>query len=309
MPMTNRDKVINMNGMHNQVAAETIVVPNKKPSKLIEKLPCLPAMIGKLAFKSSTFQITDTLPALSAQQNDFLIEEKHLNKFRAICGFKPGSKLPPTYLQALAMPLVLNIMSNSEFPIRAIGKMHLRNQVSVLENFDLRQPISLTASIGDSLLTSRGLEWNMDFRAVVDNKLIWSGASTYLYNCETGMSRREKSKLVRGDNPQEWLVPSGTGRRYGRISGDCNPIHLSSLTAKMFGFESAIAHGMWSKSRCLAELEDQLPESGYSVNVAFHRPLYLPSKVQFYTRQLETGKHFSLFNCLGEKAYLTGLIT
>ena len=43
-------------------------------------------------------------------------------------------------------------------------------------------------------------------------------------------------------------------------------------TAKLFGFKSAIAHGMWSKSRCIAALEDQLPESGYSVDVVFHRP-------------------------------------
>ena len=295
--------------MNNLQSVETIDLPNTKPSMLIEKLPCLPALIGKLAFKSSTYQITDQLPALVARRNDLLIDEKHLNNFRAICGYNPGSKVPATYFQALAMPLVLNIMSNSRFPIRALGKMHLRNKVSILENFDPRQPINLMASIGDSLLTSRGLEWNMDFSATIDNQQVWSGVSTYLYNCETGMSRREKSQLIRGDNPQEWLVPKGTGRRYGRISGDCNPIHLSSLTARMFGFRSAIAHGMWSKSRCLAALEDQLPESGYSVDVAFHRPLYLPSEVKFYTRQLETGKHFSLFNYKGEKAYLTGLIS
>ena len=276
---------------------------------LIEKLPCLPALIGKLAFKSSTYQIADTLPAISARQSDLLVDEKHLNRFRTLCGYKPGSIMPATYLQTLAMPLVLNIMSNSQFPIRAIGKMHLSNQVSVHENFDLRQPVSLTASIGSSLLTSSGLEWNMDFAAMVDNHRVWSGTSTYLYNCETGMSRREKPKLIRGDNPQNWLVPNGVGRRYGRISGDCNPIHLSNLTAKLFGFRSAIAHGMWSKTRCIAALEDQLPESGYSVDVSFMRPLYLPSKVKFYTRQLESGQHFSLFNYMGEKAYLTGLIS
>ena len=302
------DKVISMTNMNNQQAV-TIDVPITKPSMLIEKLPCLPALIGKLAFKSSTFQITDSLPALSAEYKELLIDEKHLNAYRKLCGFKPGNKLPATYFQTLAMPLVLNIMSNSQFPIRAIGKMHLRNQVSVLESFDLRQPVNLTASIGGSLLTSRGLEWDMDFTAMVDNQLVWSGTSTYLFKCETGMSRREKPKLIRGDNSQDWHVPKGTGRRYGRISGDCNPIHLSSFTARLFGFKSAIAHGMWSKTRCIAALEDQLPESGYSVNVTFHRPLYLPSDVKFYTRQLESVQHFSLFNYQGEKAYLTGLIS
>jgi hypothetical protein len=307
--MTNRDKVISMKHMNNQQTFDTTIISPAKPSMLAGNLPCLPALLARLALKSSTYQITDSLPALSAQHQDLLIDSKHLNAFRSLCGFKPGTKLPATYLQTLAMPLVLSILSNKQFPIRAIGKMHLRNQVSVLENFDLRQPINLTASIGSSFLSSRGLEWNMVFTALVDNQLVWSGSSTYLYNCETGMSRREKPKLIRGDNPQEWLVPNGIGRSYGRISGDCNPIHLSSLTAKLFGFKSAIAHGMWSKTRCIAALEDQLPEAGYSVDVGFHRPLYIPSGVKFYTRQLETGQHFSLFNDKSEKAYLTGLIS
>jgi hypothetical protein len=307
--MTNRDKVISMSDMNCDQSIETAINIPAKPSLLIEKLPCLPALLGKLALKSSTYQLSDSLPALSSQQRDLLIDVKHLKAFRVLCGFKPGAQIPATYLQTLAMPLVLNIMSNKKFPIRAIGKMHLRNRVSVLEDFDFRQPITLTASIGSSLLTSRGLEWNLDFNAKVDNQPVWSGSSTYLYDCETGMSRREKPKLIRGDNPQDWLVPKDTGRRYGRISGDCNPIHLSSITAKLFGFRSAIAHGMWSKTRCIAALEDQLPKEGYSVDVGFHRPLYLPSNVKFYTRELEAGQHFSLFNHRGEKAYLTGLIT
>ncbi len=295
--------------MSNHQAANTTSVSPQKPSVLIDSPPCLPALIGKLALKSSTYQLTDPLPALKSQHDDLHIDPKHLASFRAVCGFKTGSKIPATYLQALAMPLVLNIMSNSQFPLRAMGMVHLRNKVSVLRNFDHSQPIKLTASIGSSSLSSRGLEWNVDFTARVDDQLVWSGSSSYLHNCETGISSREKPKLIRGDNPQDWFVPNGIGRRYGLISGDCNPIHLADLTAKMFGFKSAIAHGMWSKTRCLAALETQLPESGYAVEVAFYRPLFLPSKVKFYTKNLETGQHFSLFNDMGEKAYLTGLIT
>lgn len=274
-----------------------------------DKLPCLPLLLGKLALKSSTLEISDTLPELNAKKPDVTIDLNHLAKFKALCGYEQDSGIPATYLQTLSMPLVLHIMSNPRFPIRALGKMHLRNKVSVIEQFDPRQPVTLEVSIGDSLLTSRGVEWDMDFSAKVDNQLVWSGSSTYLYNCETGMKRRPKPRLIRGDNPQDWVVPKGTGRRYGRISGDCNPIHLSSITARLFGLKSAIAHGMWSKTRCLAALDMQLPDAGYSVDVTFHRPLYLPSNVKFYTRQIETGQHFSLFDEMGEKAYLVGLIT
>ena len=36
---------------------------------------------------------------------------------------------------------------------------------------------------------------------------------------------------------------------------------MHSLTAKPLGFPGAIAHGMWTKARCLAALESRLPDA------------------------------------------------
>ena len=77
-----------------------------------------------------------------------------------------------------------------------------------------------------------------------------------------------------------WKLPGDLGRRYGSVSGDLNPIHVHPLTARLFGFPSAIAHGMWTKARCLAALEPRLPDA-FSVEVAFKKPILLPAQVQF----------------------------
>jgi len=70
------------------------------------------------------------------------------------------------------------------------------------------------------------------------------------------------------------------GRRYGAVSGDRNPIHMHSLTAKPLGFPSAIAHGMWSKARALAQLNGRLPDA-FEVDVRFRKPILLPARVEF----------------------------
>ena len=62
------------------------------------------------------------------------------------------------------------------------------------------------------------------------------------------------------------------------MSGDHNPIHLHALSAKALGFPRAIAHGMWTKARCLASL--RLPDA-FAVDVRFKKPILLPSKVTF----------------------------
>jgi len=76
-----------------------------------------------------------------------------------------------------------------------------------------------------------------------------------------------------------WSLSGDLGRRYGSVSGDRNPIHIHALSARLFGFPQAIAHGMWTKARALAALEP-LPDA-YTVDVSFRRPILLPSRVTF----------------------------
>ncbi len=52
----------------------------------------------------------------------------------------------------------------------------------------------------------------------------------------------------------ELIVPGNAGRAYGSLSGDRNPIHLSALTARLFGFSRPIAHAMYLVARLEAEL-------------------------------------------------------
>jgi acyl dehydratase len=77
-----------------------------------------------------------------------------------------------------------------------------------------------------------------------------------------------------------WRLEGDLGRRYAAVSGDRNPIHLYALTAKALGFSRQVAHGMWSKARCVAALENRLPDA-VTVEVAFRRPIFLPGRVAF----------------------------
>jgi hypothetical protein len=43
---------------------------------------------------------------------------------------------------------------------------------------------------------------------------------------------------------------------------------------------------MWSKARCVAALENRLPEA-VTVEVAFRKPVFLPGEVTFGARQVD----------------------
>jgi acyl dehydratase len=102
-----------------------------------------------------------------------------------------------------------------------------------------------------------------------------------------------------------WRVDEGTGRRYAKVSGDVNPIHLSGLTAKAFGFKRAIAHGMWVKARALAALQGRLPDA-VAVDVVFKKPLFLPSTVTLTTARAEDGWDFAVRNAAAGTDHVLG---
>ena len=76
-------------------------------------------------------------------------------------------------------------------------------------------------------------------------------------------------------------------RRYATISGDRNPIHTNALGAKLFGFPTVIAHGMFSAAAILANLEGQLP-TAVSYAVKFGKPVVLPANAGVYVDRSPT---------------------
>ena len=137
--------------------------------------------------------------------------------------------------------------------------MHVANRITqarplrVDEKFDLRVHV---AYLRDH---PRGKQFDMVSEALVRGTSVWTDVSTYLRR--GGGSGSGELEGTQGAPPPSavWRVPADLGRRYAEVSGDRNPIHLHPLTAKLFGFPTAIAHGMWTKARCLAALEGRLP--------------------------------------------------
>jgi acyl dehydratase len=133
----------------------------------------------------------------------------------------------------------------------------------------------------------KGKTFSLVTEARAGDELVWESESTMLRRGKPdsdGAKPSTKSYSERtpetAGRRSEWRLGGDLGRRYAAVSGDRNPIHMHSLTAKPLGFPAAIAHGMWTKARCLAALESRLPDT-FTVDVAFRRPILLPGRVEF----------------------------
>jgi acyl dehydratase len=79
------------------------------------------------------------------------------------------------------------------------------------------------------------------------------------------------------------------------------------VTAKVFGFRGAIAHGMWLKARTLAAFEGRLPDR-LRVEVAFKTPVFLPSTVELQATSTDPGWQFQVSGVRSGKPHLIGSI-
>jgi hypothetical protein len=224
------------------------------------------------------------IPELELRLAGVSAEPPAVSAYAKVCGFALRDQLPVTYPHVLAFPLHMALMADGSFPFGAVGLVHVENRIDqrrpigVAEELELRvRPTKLEAH-------PKGRTFTVVTEARAGDELVWESASTFLRrgNSSDGGGERESFSTVPADAPAaaEWRLPGDLGRRYAAVSGDRNPIHMHSLSAKPLGFPAAIAHGMWTKARCLAALESRLPNA-LSAEVRFRKPILLPGKVEF----------------------------
>lgn len=234
------------------------------------------------------------------------IDAEHVARYAAVCGFTPGDTVPLPYPHMAAFAQHTEIMASPHFPWVAMGSVHLENTITQHRPINVGESLASTVSVGAPRTHSKGTVLDFVTATRSGDEVVWEEVSSYLFR---GRGDDDApAGLQFPDAPEgrmPWSLPANLGRRYGLVSGDVNPIHLYPLTAKALGFRRQIAHGMWTKARCVAAIENRLPDA-VEVRVAFKKPVFLPSKVAFGLAGDRTSWRFSLTNPKDGSPHLVG---
>ncbi|HVV24303.1 MAG TPA: MaoC/PaaZ C-terminal domain-containing protein [Pseudonocardiaceae bacterium] len=243
------------------------------------------------------------LPTTELARSGVRVDRARLAAYDRVCGFRLTDELPVTFPHLLVFGPQVALMTDDAFPFPMIGLVHVANRITRTRPLHVDEPLVVRVRAEHLRPHERGTQFDMVSEVSADGEPVWTETSTYLRRTGGG-TRSEREAAPAGRPTAVWRVPGDTGRRYADVSGDRNPIHLYPLTARLFGFRRAIAHGMWSMARCLAYYEGRLP-AAHTVDVRFKLPIPLPATVALTA----TDDTFELRDQRTGKPHLHGVIT
>ncbi len=260
------------------------------------------------------------VPDLTLTLGEVAVDRDRLAAYDRVCGFDLRDTLPASYPHMLAFPLQLALMTDGSFPFPAIGLVHIANEIVQHRALRLSERLDLKVWATPLAPHPRGRQFSLRTEVRSGGELVWEETSTNLRRDGGAGEEKAPAKNGRGAPANAlvpvseltpaatWTLPGDLGRRYAAVSGDMNPIHLHPLTARLFGFPSAIAHGMWTQARCLAALGPQLPDA-FTVRAAFRKPIVLPARVTYVEEARMDGIDFGVRSATNaETAHLEGAV-
>lgn len=265
--------------------------------------PWIPLVFGK---RKKSLQPGESCSEIVAEWDD--VPMPNVESYLTVCGFEnlPDGAWPITFPQVLLTPLHMQIIARPEFPFPALGLVHVRQKCLQHHPITSSDTIRAKSWIDGLEFRRKGAEITIHSEIYGKETLLWSAETTVFSRHPKGHGQSDER--ARADQPtadavsETWSLRSDLGRRYTKVSGDFNPIHLYAWSAKIFGFERAIIHGMWSIAHALSKTSP-CPRS---LTVNFVRPVMLPSEPTFVHDSIEGVGRFWISNSETNKVCLWG---
>ncbi|EME39061.1 hypothetical protein DOTSEDRAFT_57337 [Dothistroma septosporum NZE10] len=255
----------------------------------------------------------------------------------------------PFFLVALTVPLTIQILASNSCPIKPLGAVNTRNVFKIHDPALCRDARALQSRKYDYKAAfggaenpghrrKRGIEFCITIDISLDGRPVLSQDLWYLqflpkgfeprFVAETAAVKVESSIVddVRQSKGQILDLDMNAPKRWATCCKDYNPIHVSKMAARLFGFRSVIAHGNHVAALAFQQLavpdlsaggnarhvarklcwESELP---FTIDVSFSRPLLLPARTNVHWSEINGGSSGANFSVLArDKLCISGSI-
>jgi acyl dehydratase len=227
---------------------------------------------------------------------------------------------PPFYCATWETAQALEMFAALETPLPLGAVVHVSTEMLWARPLPPGDPIRCRVELDRVERTPRGLKLTVLSRNWMGaGQLCSQGTSVFMVKTRTPMDGESPRPQRPADRvPDEsgwtelarWPLAAGAGRRYARVSGDYNPIHLWPWTARPFGFRAPILHGYALAARTAHTLIAQRlrgePAALRRMRIAFRAPLPLPSTAVLLIDEAASEHRFRVAAPDGRTVYAEG---
>jgi len=277
------------------------------------------AMLKALVLPRAGFDSSVGLPNIKASWKGASADARELNEYLQTLSLEKHDYLPVLYPHVMAGSMHMNMLSHKSFPIRLLGSVHLKNRIVQHQAIADDATMEIKSEIGAYRLVEKGVEFDFTTDVYVQGEKVWEEVSTYFqagkFGGKENPSSEKSFELESLNQPQEsgsWHVPNNRGKKYAKITGDYNPIHMSPLAAKLFGFKRDIAHGFGVLAEAI-EYSSAIEQAGgiekpLQVDVVFKGPVFLDSDVSIKQNKAQDSNRFDVYCASNPKPSICGSV-
>lgn len=230
---------------------------------------------------------------------------------------------PPFYCATWETALALEMFAGLETPLPLGAMVHVSTDMVWARPLPPGEAIRCRVELDRVERTPRGLKLTVLSRNWMGaGQLCCQGTSVFMVRTRTPdpgePAHPPRPRLAADPAPDadgwtelaRWPLAAGAGRRYARVSGDYNPIHLWPWTARPFGFRAPILHGYATAARAAHTLIAQRlygdPAALRRMRIAFRAPLPLPATVVLLIDESAAEHRFRVATPDGATVYAEG---
>lgn len=227
----------------------------------------------------------ESIPRIETTIKSHPADRKLYNGLRRLWDLPDYGVMPPVFPAVATFMAHLKHLTDPKFPFQAMGTVHIRTSIDQVRPLRVDEMVSYRCWVEGHREVDQGLEFDLMTESLVGGHVISSIKMTML--------RRGKRKHRPGIRPpqaihnhleahnQSWTVEKRMARQYAKLTGDINPIHLSSWTAKALGFKGMMLHGMWLLGRACAMHPIQMMANSIHIETEFKLPVILPAALRY----------------------------
>jgi acyl dehydratase len=236
---------------------------------------------------------------VALERADIHVDPAHVRAYaratagEGIAAFRtPGLVAPPFFPATWEVGLTLEMLAGLETPLPLGPMVHVSTEMVWMRPLPAGEAVRCRVELDRVERVKRGLRLTVLARNWLGaGQLCCQGTTVFMLRMRPPADGvRLPEPPLESDEAQppvdgwaelgHWELPAGEGRRYARVSGDYNPIHLWPWTARPFGFRAPILHGFATAARAAHGIIEQRLHGDASalrrMRITFRAPLPLP---------------------------------